>query len=255
MKQFGLIGYPLEHSYSKDLFTKKFNELDLTDYSYDLFPVMSINRIVPLLQQNPDLKGFNVTIPHKQTIIPFLNEVTPVAKKIFAVNTVNITVKNGSLWLTGYNTDYIGFRESLKPLLKKHHTRALVLGTGGSSKAIAFALDELGIEYLFVSRSSNMAQTIQYSEINESVLGMFSIIVNTTPVGMEPNITEKPDIPFELLSSNHLVFDLIYNPEETELLKNAKLAGCKTKNGLEMLELQAEEAWKIWQNTGDFDEN
>ncbi|MBT8196452.1 MAG: shikimate dehydrogenase, partial [Bacteroidia bacterium] len=155
MKQFGLIGYPLGHSYSKDFFTKKFNELELTDHSYDLFPVMSINRVVPLLQQNPDLQGFNVTIPHKQTIIPFLNEVTPVAKKIFAVNTVNITVKKGSLWLTGYNTDYIGFRDSIKPVLKEHHTRALILGTGGSSKAVAYAFEELGIEYLFVSRSSN----------------------------------------------------------------------------------------------------
>lgn len=255
MKQFGLIGYPLGHSYSKDLFTKKFNELNLTDYSYDLFPVMSINRVVPILEQNPDLKGFNVTIPHKQTIIPFLNEVTPVAKKIFAVNTVNITIKNGSLWLTGYNTDYIGFKESIKPMLQEHHKRALILGTGGSSKAVAFALDEMGIEYLFVSRSSNMAQTIQYSEINESVLSMFSIIVNTTPVGMEPNIDEKPDIPYELLSKNHIVYDLIYNPEETEFLKHAKMAGSQTKNGVEMLELQAEEAWKIWQNNGDFDEN
>ena len=255
MKQFGLVGYPLSHSYSKDLFTKKFNDLGLTDYSYNLFPLMSINRVVPLIEQNPDLKGFNVTTPHKQTIIPFLNEVAPVAKKIFAVNTVNITSKNGTIWLVGHNTDFLGFKESIKPLLKEGHKRAIILGTGGSSKAVAYAFEEMGIEYLFVSRSTNIAKTINYSEINKSLLSMFNIIVNTTPVGMEPKVNEKPEIPYELLGPEHLVYDLIYNPEESEFLKTAKLQGCQIKNGLEMLEKQAEEAWKIWQNTNELDEN
>ena len=255
MKQFGLVGYPLSHSYSRDIFTKKFSELNLQDYSYNLFPLMSINRVVPLIEQNPDLKGFNVTIPHKQTFIPFLNEISPVAKAIFAVNTVNVTLKNGHIWLVGHNTDYVGFRESIKPLLKNNHKRALILGTGGSSKAIAYALNELGIEYLFVSRSTNLAQSIPYKEINQSVLSLFNIIVNTTPVGMEPNLNEKPDIPYNFLGSEHLIYDLIYNPEETEFLKTAKSQGCQIKNGLEMLERQAEEAWKIWQNTDEFDEN
>ncbi|OEY73156.1 shikimate dehydrogenase family protein [Salegentibacter salarius] len=240
MKTFGLIGKNISYSFSRTYFTKKFKKENI-DAKYYNFDLENINQFRDVIKEMPDLQGLNVTIPYKQEIITFLDDLAPEAKEIGAVNTIKV---NGNR-LIGYNTDYIGFSESIKPLLKSHHNKALILGTGGASKAIAYAFKKLDIEYKFVSRSSGKGK-LGYDDLSEETIKDHNIIINTTPVGTFPDVEEYPKFPVEYLTKNHLVYDLIYNPEVTQLLALAKKQGATIKNGLKMLELQAESAWNIW---------
>lgn len=237
---YGLIGYPLSHSFSPQYFKQKFELLSLLA-DYKLFPIKNISYIAQVLLSEPELLGLNVTIPHKETIIPFLNEVDIAAAKVGAVNCIQIA--NGNL--IGYNTDIIGFEKSITPLLRTHHKRALILGTGGAAKAIAYVLEKLQIPFLFVSRRKEKG-FITYEEIDQRIIASHSIIINTTPVGMHPNTKALPTLPYQYISEQHLLYDLTYNPAETAFLAQGKKNGATTKNGLEMLELQAEASWEIW---------
>ncbi len=241
MKQFGLIGYPLSHSFSKGYFAEKFLKENITGCSYDIFPLEKIEDFVGLCEQYKNLVGLNVTIPYKEKIIPFLDELNDEAKAIGAVNTISFI--NGKK--TGYNTDCFGFEMSLKPLLKQHHTSALILGTGGASKAVEYVLKKLGITFQYVSRTKS-DKSISYNEVDSLIIQHSTLIINSSPLGMYPNIEAAPEIPYNFITENHLLYDLIYNPEETQFLKEGKLRGAQTKNGLEMLYLQAEKSWKIW---------
>lgn len=245
MTTFGLIGYPLGHSFSKTYFLQKFAKENL-NYLFELYPIKNINEFAELLQANPALKGLAVTIPYKQSVIHFLNSISEEAEKIGAVNCISF--KNGLL--CGYNTDVIGFEKSFKSGLEPHHKKALVLGTGGSSKAVLYVLEKHGIDYKLVSRNNNEnASFLQYSDIDESLLAEYSIIINCTPVGMFPKEMNKPEIPYQFLTTEHYLFDLVYKPEETLFLKEGKKKGALVKNGFEMLVIQADENWKIWQST------
>ncbi len=241
MRRFGLIGYPLIHSFSQKYFTEKFSRESIKDAVYENFELEDIQTLPELISENPGLRGLNVTIPHKQTVIKMLDEVDEEPAAIGAVNTIKIS----SGKLKGYNTDHVAFIRSLIPLLKPHHRKALVLGTGGSSLAVKYVLEKLGIEFLSVSRKPSEMQ-IGYAKVNQEIIQEHLLIVNATPVGMFPDTTMAPGIPYECLSSRHLLYDLIYNPEETLFLKRGKDKGAVVKNGYEMLILQAEEAWKIW---------
>jgi len=241
MKTYGLIGRNISYSFSKAYFTKKFEQEDI-EAEYLNFDLQEIVQIHNILKETSELSGLNVTIPYKEQIIPFLSKSDPIAKKIGAVNTIKIDT-NGAL--TGFNTDYYGFLESLRPHLKQNHKKALILGTGGASKAIAYALTKLGITYTFVSRKPKKDQ-FNYSELNKDILEENHLIINCTPLGTFPNIEEYPPIPVEFLSADHLIYDLIYNPEITQLMKLALNANAKVVNGEKMLELQAEKAWEIW---------
>lgn len=241
-KVFGLVGKNISYSFSKDYFTERFRKDNALDYSYENFDIQSIEQFPDIIKNNPDLCGLNVTIPYKETIIAHLDSLSRKAAQIGAVNVIRFS-KNKKL--KGYNSDYYGFEKSLRPLLQAHHQKALILGTGGASKAIAFALDELGIFYSFVSREFGKA-TIDYDRINATTFDNYQIIINCTPLGTSPNINEFPPIPYQYFTKNHIAYDLIYNPEETQFLRKAKANGAITKNGLEMLQLQAEKAWKIW---------
>lgn len=240
-KQFGLIGRNISYSFSKEYFTERFRKDHALDYSYENFDIREIEQFPEILRNNPDLAGLNVTIPYKETVIPFLDKLSSKAAKIGAVNVIRF--KDGKL--KGYNSDYYGFRKSLEPLLQPHHKKALILGTGGASKAVAFALEELDILYTFVSREA-AGNTIGYDRINATTFDNYHIIINCTPLGTSPNTKELPDLPYQYFTEKHIAFDLIYNPTETQFLKKAKKKGATTKNGLEMLMLQAEKAWKIW---------
>ena len=241
MKQYGLIGYPLSHSFSKGYFAEKFAKENIVDCKYDVFPLEKIEDFVELCNDKKNLIGLNVTIPYKEKIIPFLDELDETAANIGAVNTIKFS--NGKK--IGYNSDAYGFEMSLKPLLKSHHTQALILGTGGASKAVEYVLKKLGIAFQYVSRTKN-DKAISYEELNESIIQHSKLIINTTPIGMYPNIDTAPDIPYNVLTEKHLLYDLVYNPEETLFLKKGKEKGAQTKNGLEMLYLQAERSWEIW---------
>ncbi len=241
-KKFGLIGKNISYSFSKKYFTEKFSSDLFDDFTYENFDIESINDFPEILKNNPDLKGLNVTIPYKEAIIPFLDTLSDKAFKIGAVNVIRFTKKGN---LKGYNSDWYGFKQSLEPLLQPHHKRALILGTGGAAKAVAFALDQLGIFYTFVSREAT-DNAIDYDRINVTTFDNFQIIINCTPLGTSPNIKEFPPIPYQFFTDKHIAFDLIYNPEETQFLKKAKKKGAVTKNGYEMLVFQAEKAWKIW---------
>jgi shikimate dehydrogenase len=242
--RFGLIGYPLEHSASARYFTSKFERERLNNYSYSLFPLMHLDEIKALTASIPGLQGLNVTIPYKQSIIPLLDQLDPVAAEIGAVNTVVVKRNNKGFLLSGYNTDAKGFRLSLPQDF--NHTHALVLGTGGASAAVTYVLKTMGIEVLKVSRDKRSEGIIGYEEINKDVLERFTFIINSTPSGMFPQTNAAPALPFHLLGPRHFVYDLIYNPAETLLLKQAREAGASTQNGMEMLKLQAELAFKIW---------
>jgi shikimate dehydrogenase len=250
-KKFGLIGKDISYSFSKKYFTEKFSKELFDDCTYENFDIPNIEEFPNVLKENPDLKGLNVTIPYKEAIIPFLDTMSDKAFRIGAVNVIRFT-KKGTL--KGYNSDWYGFKKSLEPLLQPHHKKALILGTGGASKAVAFALDKLGIFYTFVSReatdSSDSEQAkqnaIDYNRINTTTFDNFQIIINCTPLGTSPNTKEFPPIPYEFFTEKHIAFDLIYNPEETQFLKKAKKKGATTKNGYEMLVFQAEKAWTIW---------
>lgn len=242
-KIYGLIGHPLGHSFSQSFFNEKFAKEGI-DAEYKNFDLEDISNIKDILN-NPQIYGLNVTIPYKQQVFPFLSQIGTVAKKIGAVNVIRFKKTNNGLETIGYNTDMIGFYKSISPLLNENHKHALILGTGGASKAVKYALDKLGIDYKFVSRTkSNDVYT--YEELNEQILKDYTVIVNTTPLGMHPNIDNCPNIPYEFISPNHVCFDLVYNPLETKFLRLAKEQGAYIKNGLEMLHIQAIEAWKIW---------
>lgn len=243
MKVFGLLGYPLGHSFSKNYFTQKFLTENLADYSYQNFELTSLQNEIPDLKNNPLLCGLNVTIPYKSEIISFLDLVTEVPLKINACNCIKIT--NGK-WI-GYNTDVTGFEKSFTPKLQAHHKKALILGTGGSSKAVAYVLSNSGIEYLFVSRSKkNLPGVIPYSSVTPFLIQNYPVIINTTPSGMFPNIENYPQIPYESVSAKNYFFDLIYNPGKTIFLSKAEAKGAIIENGKNMLAIQAEESWKIW---------
>ncbi len=243
MKTFGLIGKNIEYSFSRNFFNKKFENENI-DAIYKNFDIQSVSDFPDIIKQNPSISGLNVTIPYKETIMAFLDEIDEIAKKIGAVNTIKIT---DSGKLIGFNTDFFGFSEALKIHLKPHHKKALILGTGGASKAIAFALKELDIDYTYVSRRKHK-NNLSYAEINKEILQDNLLIINCTPLGTFPNIEEFPSIPSQFFNKKHLVFDLIYNPPHTKLLKLALVQGAEITNGLHMLELQAEKAWEIWNN-------
>ncbi len=237
MKQYGIIGNPLGHSYSEQYFTELFKQQSL-NATYRPYAIEKIESVQELLNT---LEGFNVTYPYKESIIPYLSTLDSVAQTIGAVNVVH----QGK----GYNTDWIGFRNSLRPLVTPSQ-RALLLGTGGVSKAIQYAMKDLGIDYTIVSRH-NHASAITYEQLDEHVMATHTIIVNCTPLGMHPYADQLPDIPYHLLTNEHLLYDCIYNPERTLFLQQGELRGCKIKNGLEMLHLQADCAWKIWHQQPD----
>ena len=241
-KKFGLIGRDISYSFSKKFFTEKFSKDLFDDCTYENFDIPNIEVFPNILKNNPDLKGLNVTIPYKEAIIPYLDTLSDKAFKIGAVNVIRFTKKGN---LKGYNSDWYGFKKSLEPLLQTHHKKALILGTGGAAKAVAFALDQLGIFYAFVSREAT-ENTIDYSRINATTFDNYQIIINCTPLGTSPNTKEFPAIPYAFFTEKHIAYDLIYNPEETQFLKKAKKKGAVIKNGKEMLIFQAEKAWKIW---------
>ncbi len=243
VKLFGLIGFPLEHSFSSTYFNSKFENEKLLGYQYLNFPISNIGQLPGLLTNNPNLMGLNVTIPYKQAVIPFLHNIDSVAKEIGAVNTIKIAAAQRQL--TGYNTDVIGFEQSFWPLLKPHHTHALILGSGGACRAVQHVLKSIGIIYLVISREPQ-ATEYGYDSITAFTLRQFTVIINCTPLGMFPNATTAPHIPYEYLTPQHLCYDLVYNPAETLFLKKAKEKGAATFNGLAMLQGQAEAAWKIW---------
>jgi len=243
MRKFGLIGFPLGHSFSKKYFTSKFEKEGIQGCQFDLYELPQIGDFERVLLENPELEGIAVTIPYKQQVIPFLDTLDPACEIIGAVNCIKIKDQK----LTGYNTDYIGFKHSLELWINDLRPKSLVLGTGGASKAVKQALKDLGIEFLSVSRLASGNQ-ITYRDLKEnpSILKDHHLIINCTPLGTFPKVEEMPDIPLDQLGSEHLVYDLVYNPSETTLMKACFDAGGKAKNGQDMLELQAEAAWKIW---------
>ena len=248
MKLYGLIGYPLQHSFSAKFFNEKFSRENI-DAEYLNFEIEHIFELRKILVFNPHLKGLNVTIPHKEAVIAFLDEISPVAKEIGAVNVIKIERGFGDTYgykLTGHNTDYIGFKNSIAPLIQPElHRKALVLGTGGASKAVCKALDSLGIAWTYVSRNPKEG-ALTYDTLTPEIVAEHNVIVNTTPLGTFPNVEACPNIPYSALTSQHLLFDLVYNPSETTFLKKGKQIGATAKNGAEMLELQALAAWEIW---------
>ena len=241
-KQFGLVGKNISYSFSKNYFTEKFSTEHFIGCSYENFDIQIIEEFSSIIKNSPNLKGLNVTIPYKESIIPFLDKLSKKATEIGAVNVVRFTKKKK---IKGYNSDYYGFGKSLKTVLKPNHKNALILGTGGAAKAVAYALKMLKIEYTFVSREPS-EKTIDYNRINETTFDNFQIIINCTPLGTSPNIDAFPPIPYDYFTEKHIAFDLIYNPEETVFLQKAKSKGAIIKNGYEMLVFQAEKSWKIW---------
>jgi len=241
MKTYGLIGKSLSHSFSKKYFTQKFDNQGLTNCEYINIELESIEEFNEKIKELP-IKGLNVTIPYKETIIPYLDEIDEVAKEIGAVNT--IVFKDGKL--KGYNTDAFGFKQSIKPFFKPQHERALILGTGGASKAVEFVLKQYGVEVYFASRNKSNGNVLNWNEINQNVIKHHLMIVNCTPLGMFPNIDSKPPIPYAGLTNQHLLVDLVYNPKETLFMKIGKENGAKVINGLTMLEQQAEKSGELW---------
>ncbi len=266
MRLFGLIGYPLGHSFSKKYFTQKFSEEGIADAEYELFPIDAITLLPELLKANPGLQGLNVTIPYKEQVLAYL-DVAGITAQIGACNCIHI--KEGKLF--GHNTDVVGFRESFVPGLRPGDTHALILGTGGASKAVAFALEQLGISYRYVSRNGGMADTqpisglsqpssgvtadpagtpqtqaFSYEAITPELLQTYTVLINCSPVGTYPSVDEAPLLPYDALNSRHYLYDLVYNPEVTRFLKEGAQRGAVTRNGYDMLRLQAEESWKIW---------
>lgn len=245
MDTFGLVGMPLSHSFSKSFFTKKF-DYEGIDAQYLNFELPEVGLIADILASHPDLKGFNVTIPYKEQILPYLDDINKDAAEVGAVNVVKVSRDcTGLARLCGYNSDIVGFEQSLRPLLKEWHHKALVLGTGGASKAVLFVLRKLGIEATLVSRTAGNDR-ITYADITRKTMADNLLIINTTPLGMSPRVNAFPDIPYEHLTDRHLCYDLIYNPEVTLFLKKAQEKGAAIKNGEEMLILQAIESWRIW---------
>jgi len=254
LRQFGLIGYPLSHSFSQKFFTEKFLKENIMNAQYDNFPITSIQSFAALWTEHPNLEGLNVTIPYKKEVIAFLQHSSPVVQAIKACN----CIRKFNNELYGYNTDVIGFEKSLLPFLKPHHTHALILGTGGASAAVQWVLQKLNIQYQVVSRRGNaieantleanteMKASISYEQLNKSIFEAHTLIINTSPLGMFPNVNEAPPIAYDAITANHHLYDLVYNPTETLFMKNGLAKGATVQNGLAMLHIQAQESWAIW---------
>lgn len=247
-RKYGLIGFPLSHSFSKGFFAEKFAKEHIVNTQYENYPIESVDQFHQLWQQEPQLEGMNITIPHKKAVIPFLDHTSTVVNAINACNCIR--KYNGKLY--GYNTDVIGFEKSLQPFLQPHHQKALILGTGGAAAAVAWVLQKLGISFKYVSRSSNGEEVIIYEALNNTILHEHHLIINTSPVGMYPHVNEAPNLNYEALTDKHHLYDLIYNPAETLFLTKGKERGASIQNGLEMLHLQAEASWEIWNSATPF---
>jgi shikimate dehydrogenase len=241
MRLYGLLGFPLSHSFSQKYFTEKFQNLGLTDAKYENFSLPDISALQAILDHREGLEGFNITIPYKKAVLDFIDESTQAVQEIGACNCVRIN--NGKL--KGYNTDVVGFEQTLAPFLKPHHNKALILGTGGASAAVEWVLKKLGIVYLSVSRTAS-DHTIAYEQIDQDMMMSHKLVINTTPLGMYPNVGACPNLPYQFMTEQHHLFDLVYNPEETQFLAMGKAQGASIQNGWEMLILQAEESWRIW---------
>lgn len=239
---FGLIGYPLSHSFSEKYFNEKFEKEGLTDCRFGNFPITSVQELPGLLDKYPGLQGLAVTIPYKQQVLPFLDSADGIPAGLKACNCIRIS--NGKLY--GYNTDHIGFEKSILPLLQPHHTKALVLGNGGATEAVVFVLKKLGIAYSIVSRRLHNGSSLTYDELTDALIREHTIIINTTPLGMFPKAEEYPSLPYSSITDCHLLYDLIYNPGKTLFLQKGEDQGAVIKNGYEMLALQAEENWRVW---------
>ncbi|WP_288152624.1 shikimate dehydrogenase [uncultured Prevotella sp.] len=244
MDKYGLIGFPLGHSFSKNFFNEKFENENI-DAEYINFEIPNIEGLVEILDVNPELRGLNVTIPYKEKVISYLDYISPEARAIGAVNVIRVTHKGSKLVLRGYNSDVIGFTKSIEPLLERFHRKALILGTGGASKAINYGLKSLGLETVFVSRYKRPG-TIQYEDITPEVIKDYNVIVNCTPLGMYPKVEECPLLPYEAMDNHTLLYDLIYNPDRTLFMQKGAEHGATVKNGLEMLLLQAFASWDFW---------
>ena len=245
MDKYGLIGFPLGHSFSISYFNQRFQDEGI-DAVYENYEIPNIDALAEVLDSNPELKGLNVTIPYKEKVIPFLDSISPEARAIGAVNVIRVTHRGNKTQLKGFNSDVIGFTKSIEPMLdKKWHQKALILGTGGASKAIDYGLRSLGLETVFVSRYER-PNTIQYKTITPEVVKEYNVIVNCTPLGMYPKTEECPDLPYEAMDSHTILYDLIYNPDETLFMKRGAEYGANVKNGLEMLLLQAFASWEFW---------
>ena len=245
MRQFGLIGYPLSHSFSQKFFTEKFLQENIVNAQYTNFPIPSIESFAALWTEHPNVEGLNVTIPYKKEVIPFLQHSSPVVQAINACN----CIRKFNNELYGYNTDVIGFEKSLLPFLKLHHTHALILGTGGASAAVQWVLQKLNIQYQVVSRKGNAIDgntNLTYEQLNKSIIEAHTLIINTSPLGMFPNLNEAPPIAYDAITPKHHLYDLVYNPTETLFMKNGLAKGATVQNGLAMLHIQAEESWAIW---------
>ena len=249
MDKYGLIGYPLGHSFSIGYFNEKFQN-ECIDATYENFEIPSIENLTEILDSNPELKGLNVTIPYKEKVISYLDSISPEARAIGAVNVIKVNHKGNKTELKGYNSDVIGFTQSIEPLLERYHKKALVLGTGGASKAIIFSLKSLGIETLTVSRYERHG-CVRYEDITPEMIKEYNVIVNCTPCGMYPQTDDCPNLPYEAMDSHTLLYDLIYNPDETLFLTKGKAQGATVKNGLEMLLLQAFASWNFWNSDAD----
>ena len=245
MDKYGLIGFPLGHSFSISYFNQRFQDEGI-DAVYENYEIPNIDALAEILDSNPELKGLNVTIPYKEKVIPFLDSISPEARAIGAVNVIRVTHRGNKTELKGFNSDVIGFTKSIEPMLdKKWHQKALILGTGGASKAIDYGLRSLGLETVFVSRYER-PNTIQYKTITPEIVKEYNVIVNCTPLGMYPKTEECPDLPYEAMDSHTILYDLIYNPDETLFMKRGREQGAEVKNGLEMLLLQAFASWEFW---------
>lgn len=246
-KLLGLIGYPLSHSFSEKYFKSKFEREGLTsDYDYKNFELSNLSSLNRIIEDNPELVGLNVTIPFKQDVIPFLSKLSSAAESIGAVNNISIKRETSKISLEGENTDWIGFSHSLQNMIGEARPKALILGTGGSSKAVEYVLKSLGIRYKLVSRKCKSKNCIDYQSLTPEGVSDSKLIINTTPLGMFPLTDNMPDIHYKSLTDQHFLFDLIYNPDQTRFLKQGVQQGCKVMNGLEMLQLQAEASWEIW---------
>ena len=245
MKRYGLLGFPLTHSFSKKYFTEKF-ETENIDSTYDNFEIDNINKFSNIIKKNPEIIGLNVTIPYKEQVIPFLDELNDSARKIGAVNTIQVKQTESGIHLKGFNTDTFGFENSLKPLLKEHHKKALILGTGGASKALKYVLTKLGIDFISASIEELKENEIRYEDIDEKMMNERLLIINATPLGTFPKVDSCANIPYEFITEKHLLFDLVYNPEITKFLQNGIDKGATVKNGFDMLLGQAKKAYEIW---------
>ncbi len=242
MRRYGLIGYPLTHSFSEEYFNRRFEREGITGCVYELFPLSSIVEFPGLLSAHPDLEGVNVTIPYKKAVIAYLDDASHLPMGLDACNCIRI--RNNKL--TGFNTDIAGFEKSLRPLLQPHHQKALVLGNGGATSAVAYVLNKLGLPFQIVSRSLKEGSTLTYDMLDGNIIVRSQVIINTTPLGMFPETGACPDIPYQYITQGHLLFDLVYNPSKTLFLQKGEERGAMIRNGQEMLEIQAEESWRIW---------